>query len=838
MERMPSRTQASIPARFGNVEQRLRNLIDGLGPSILAGILTPDGRIVETNRSSLLATDLKAEDVIGKRFDELPPWTWSGEVTEQLRVALKRGAAGECSRFDTRVRGAAGELIDVDFSIQPVSDKEQAVSFLVASAVIITARKRAEENALRLNRVYELLSHVIQGIVKEDGPHTILEAACGVAVEKGGFRMAWTGLREPGAGTLAITAHAGATDETLALLRNLVVREVPDCAMTYEALHTGHPGVCNDIETDPRAAGWREAALTRGYASMASMPLRLRGRVAGTFNVYAAQKGFFSSEELRLLGDLARNISLALEVADRETERQRAEEALRVSEHRFRELAENIDEVFWMSDPKSRQVLYVSPAFEKIWGLPRDRIYEHPSAWSDSIHADDRQSVLHALQTKRDRGDYAETYRIERPDGTLRWIRDRAFPVRGSDGEILHVVGIAEDITEQRRLEERVAHAQKMEAIGQLAGGVAHDFNNILTVIQGFGSLLMLEDLTPSAAEAAREIVHAAERASSLTRQLLAFGRRQVLQPQTLDVNAVVLALNSMLQRIVGEDVELVLRLHPDPLRVKADPGMLDQVLMNLVVNARDAMPGGGRVTIETLEKSASAGATACLRVVDCGTGIAPEQMPRIFEPFFTTKGPGKGTGLGLATVYGIVEQHRGSLAVESELGRGTTVEILLPLDSSADAARPLSSEGGEVRGGSETILVVEDDPHVRALTRTILERQGYRIHEAGHGVEALRVWEQHGGRIDLLLTDMVMPEGLSGQDLATRLLARKPDLRVIFTSGYSPDTAGRELTSHERQHYIQKPAKPRVLLETVRRCLDGEISSSSSASISTGFTR
>jgi CheY-like chemotaxis protein len=372
-----------------------------------------------------------------------------------------------------------------------------------------------------------------------------------------------------------------------------------------------------------------------------------------------------------------------------------------------------------------------------------------------------------------------------------------------------------------------------MEAIGQLAGGVAHDFNNILGAIMLQAEMAeSYDNLPPDARDLLHDIVGSAKRGANLTRQLLAFSRRQVLQPRRLDLNDVVTNLAKMLQRILGEDVHLQLNLDLSPLITHADSGMLDQVLMNLAVNARDAMPGGGRLVVETAATvitkeaaraipEAAPGRYVCLRVSDTGCGIPQEQMTHIFEPFFTTKEPGKGTGLGLATVFGIVKQHHGSILVSSEIGRGTTFEVFLPASDSTSDVLPKRTAKATPRGGTETILVVEDDLAVRELTRTALERHGYQVLEAGNGVEALRMWEQHKERVQLLLTDMVMPEGVSGCDLAAQLQMQSPDLKVIFSSGYSANLAGRELQLREGQNFLPKPSPLYQILEIVRRSLD-----------------
>jgi CheY-like chemotaxis protein len=328
-----------------------------------------------------------------------------------------------------------------------------------------------------------------------------------------------------------------------------------------------------------------------------------------------------------------------------------------------------------------------------------------------------------------------------------------------------------------------------------------------------------------------RLIKGCAERAANLTRQLLLFSHKQVMQPCDLDLNELVASLSKMLERLIEENVQLELNLHPTPLSIHVDASMIDQVLMNLAVNARDSMPNGGRLVISTsrrkvtkdavgLQPDAVPGNYVCLSVSDTGTGIHPEVLPRIFEPFFTTKGQGKGTGLGLATVFGIVKQHHGWITVASELNRGTTFQIFLP------AAKVASTEVARIARpafarGDETILLVEDEAAVRKLTRVVLERAGYRVLEAGDGVEAQQLWEAHGSTIRLLFTDMVMPGGVSGRELAAALQKRDSTLQVVFTSGYSADMAGREFISKAGQNFIQKPSSPQHLLETIRRCLD-----------------
>jgi len=385
---------------------------------------------------------------------------------------------------------------------------------------------------------------------------------------------------------------------------------------------------------------------------------------------------------------------------------------------------------------------------------------------------------------------------------------------------------------ERHNLETQLRQAQKMESVGQLAGGIAHDFNNILTVIQGHTSLLtMTGNLSDEAKESAQQISLAAERAANLTRQLLTFSRRQIMQPKNLDLNEVVNNMTKMLRRLLGEDITLHVSYTPALPLVHADPGMMEQILLNLSVNSRDAMPKGGRLFINTsvvtVDESYSqqvpealAGEYVCLSVRDTGTGIAPEVLPHIFEPFFTTKDVGKGTGLGLATVYGIVQQHRGWIETASTVHKGTTFQIFFPATAPAHAENEEAQEH-IIRGGNETILVVEDEPPLRILVRSVLERYGYRVLEAASGLAALVAWEQHKGQIHLLLTDMIMPHGVSGRELANKLLEEKPDLKIIYSSGYSLAVVGRDMVLQEGLNFLQKPYHPRKLAQAVRECLD-----------------
>jgi PAS domain S-box-containing protein len=404
--------------------------------------------------------------------------------------------------------------------------------------------------------------------------------------------------------------------------------------------------------------------------------------------------------------------------------------------------------------------------------------------------------------------------------------------------EIGRVHLYAVDVTDRLNLEVALQQSQKMEAIGQLAAGVAHDFNNILTVMQGYASRLLNRETLPHSGEEVQEILNATERAAALTRQLLAFSRRQTLERRRFDLREVVSNMARMLQRLIGENIHLELKQPQSLPAVCADSGMMEQILLNLVVNARDAMPRGGTLTVQTasqqIEKvpvrapaQARAGQYVSLMVRDSGCGMDQETLERIFDPFFTTKGPGRGTGLGLATVYSIVQQHQGWIDVESELNRGTTFTILLPAaDGPIETPETRAEIDEATQGGQETVLVVEDEELLRCLARATLEQAGYKVLEAASGPGALQVWQDQQGQVDLLFTDLVMPGGMNGWELCHQLREAKPGLPVVFSSGYGPDSGVAAETEGARGIvYLQKPYRPPALLGTIRKCLDAAAS-------------
>jgi PAS domain S-box-containing protein len=1132
-----------------------------------------------------------APEMVGTSIMRLIP---ADRQNEENLILGKIKNGESVKHFETRRQTKDGRLIDVSVCASPIKDGTGKVIGVSKVVRDITGRKQAESRIRYLNRVYAVLSDINQTIVREKDSQAMLATACRIAVEKGQFRMAWIGLADEALHHVKLTAHAGATADTLKILPGLLGDESHDCkcSLTLKALQTGTHATCNDIEHDPQTAVWRDDALQRGYRAMASLPLKVEGKVVGTFNIYADESDFFDAEELRLMDELAMDIGFALEVSRRDiarrasetryralfdyapdgiviadsesyyldanasicrmlgytheelvgkhasdivvpsqikhigkaleiiktssnyhhewqfrrkdgsvfdaeviattmpdgnllalirditerkraetslnlfrtlvdqssdgidvvdpktgrfidvngtscqrlgyrreellsmtvpdietamgdfsswqksmeeirqsgskvveglqrrkdgstfpvevsiryvrldrdyliastrdiTERKRAEEAIHRSREEFKDLFDNAPVGFHEIDAEGRivrinntelkmlgysaeellgqfvwkisadeelsrrvslaklsgemspsregferifrrkdgstfpvlindqtlkredgcvigirasvqditerkkadeslrllesaikqskesilitdaqldlpgpKIIFVNPAFTQMTGYIAEEVIGKTPRILQGPRTD--KAVLARLRKNLEQGEIfaGETvnYRKDGKEFDLEW---QVAPLRDAGGKITHFVATQHDITERKKLEAQFLQSQKMEGIGQLAGGVAHDFNNILAVIQMQSDLLKADDgLSQTQFEMVSDIGAASQRAAALTRQLLVFSRKQTMNPCNLDLNKSINDMTKLLRRTLRENIELQFKFAMQPLFIHADAGMMDQVLLNLAVNARDAMPEGGQLVIETsaaeFDEAAALhsgqirpGKFVCLSVSDTGCGIPRENLSKIFEPFFTTKDTGKGTGLGLATVFGIVQQHKGWVNVYSEVGRGTTFRIYLPRLEKMSEQKTEQPVLTAMRGGSETILLVEDDAFLRASVRKALTQLGYRVLEAVNGVEALDVWNQHSDEIDLLLTDLVMPGGISGIELSGQLLELEPKLKVIYASGYSAEVASKDFHLEEGVNFLTKPFQAQKLAQTIRNCLD-----------------
>jgi len=522
----------------------------------------------------------------------------------------------------------------------------------------------------------------------------------------------------------------------------------------------------------------------------------------------------------------------AMQVVARDiSERKKAEEALRQSEAALRSLVEHAPYAIYKTDVDRGRIVSANPALVAMLGYQSEaevlaldlatQVYREPGARARLLPELERRGSFQGLELE-----------CKRKDGSLLTLRNSGRMVRDQKGE-RSVEAIGEDVTERRSLEQQLRQAQKMEAVGRLAGGVAHDFNNLLTVIRGYAELMLEESDLGKIRGRAQNIIKATDRTAALTRQLLAFSRKQVLWPQVLDLNAVMAEAKKMLPPLIGEDVQVVVIPGLKLGRVKADPGQLEQVLMNLTINARDAMPKGGKLVLETanvecdegycaLHPGAQPGSYVMLAVSDNGSGMDPETQLHIFEPFFTTKPKDRGTGLGLATVYGIVKQSGGHVWVYSEPGIGTTFKVYLPRVEGKGAALSPPPRFEEKTAVTETILLVEDEEAVRRLARAFLEQRGYRVLEARNGADALKVAAGHAGSIHLLVTDMVMP-GMRGLELAEKLSAVRPHIKVLFVSGYTDGSIVENGGLGEGSAFLEKPFSSDALARKVRQVLSGD---------------
>ncbi len=570
-------------------------------------------------------------------------------------------------------------------------------------------------------------------------------------------------------------------------------------------LNSGEPVVISDFRTETR---FKASSLLNQHdvVSGVSVAIATRQQPFGVLGAYTAKPRSFSGDEVHFMLSVATALAMAAERTRAEAEMQKLAAFAQLNPNAALEIARD-GNITYFNDAALKLALSVHK--------------EHPRAVLPP-------DVLDIVQTCLATGQSRARFEAKVENRTLSW---SFHPVSAS--QVVHCY--VEDITERLNLEAQLRQSQKMESIGQLAAGVAHDFNNMLTIIQGHSGMLMARpNLPPEMFDSAQAVYFASERAAGLTRQLLMFSRKNVMQRKLLDLREVVANMTKMLKRLLGETVTLDFSPPASLPVVHGDTGMLEQVIMNLAVNARDAMPGGGTLTIGVnpveiadaymqLHPESRLGNFVCLRVSDNGMGMDTSIINRIFEPFFTTKEVGKGTGLGLATVYGIVKQHDGWIEVTSQLGKGSTFNVFLPAsDEAAQSGKSGTDPVAFVRGGTETVLVVEDEPVLRDMAHLILEELGYRILDASNGREALAVWERKPDAVDLLLTDMVMPESMSGVELAEKLLARKPGLKVIFTSGYTVDEMSEAFLARNNARFLQKPYTRTTLAKAVRSALDG----------------
>jgi PAS domain S-box-containing protein len=605
--------------------------------------------------------------------------------------------------------------------------------------------------------------------------------------------------------------------------------------------HRGFVTFCN--EALPRATGWtREEVIGKDWFSrFVPAPDAERRKNffeslgVGTIPSHAELRILTREGELRevlwnntLLRDTDGKVIGVACVGEDATDRRKAERDLRASEERFRQIAENIQEVFWMVDSEMEQMLYVSPAFSKIWCRPTESLYTSPGTWIDSVHPDDRESVMKAAGAKWLLGTYDESYRIVRPDGTVRWIRDRGFPVRDDAGRIYRYVGTAEDITDRKKLHEQYLRAQRLESIGMLAAGIAHDLNNVLAPVLMATPMLREHITRADDLEMITTVERSAKRGAALVKQILGFAHGISGEPTPIQSKHLLNDIAAIIRETFPKSIQLETHIARDLWIVNGNPTQIHQVLLNLCVNARDAMPNGGTLTIgaenrilDDLSSLAIEGARPgrwlILHVEDTGSGIEPGILAHIWEPFYTTKTADKGTGLGLSTVRGIVETHRGFTVLSTQAGKGTKFSVYLPVSDGVPGSEAVAPAAP--RGDGEFILVVDDEANIREMVKTIVSRHGYRVHAAVDGIEAISALAQQVGEIDLVVTDIVMPR-LGGQQLIDVIRRLNPEAKVLAISGGAQDMDLAALPSSRADAFLMKPFTADALLHEIHNLL------------------
>ncbi len=749
---------------------RLRNILDNLLSFV--GLLSLDGVLLEVNRAPLEMAGLRKEDVVGKYVPDTHWYADSEDAKKRVREAIRRAASGETVQYDETIRASEGKHIAIQVTYNPLRDEEGKIVQIVGSAIDITERLNTKHALLESERQYRLLfesSPLPMWVYDHDS-------------------LAFLAVNE------AAVKHYGFSRDEFLAMTILDIRPHEDAKALMERIQKRKTGLQN-------AEIWRHRKRDGSIiqVEVTSHDLDFRGRAA------------------------------QLVVANDITERFLSEEELKRSEARFSQAFMSSPLAITIATLEEGRYVDVNEAFLQLMEHSREEVVGHSvhdlNFWVDPPA---RVTLVKELLAVGHVREYEA--RLKAKSGKVKIVNISAESIQLGNDQC--VLAMMHDVTEAKRLEEQFRQAQKMEAVGRLAGGVAHDFNNLLSVIIGYSDL-SLETLTTDkeTRKHNEQIRKAALRASELTRQLLAFSRQQVLQPKVINLNAVIENCSNMLTRIVGEDVSVEFVPERKLGNVKLDAGQLEQVLMNLVVNARDAMPRGGKIIIETMnaeldESYVNAhmpiqpGAYVMLSVTDNGAGIEKELLTRIFDPFFTTKPLGQGTGLGLSMVYGVVQQSGGNIWVYSEVGKGTTFKMYFPRVSESAEATPRVDAIQKPLMGSETILLVEDEEDLRELTAKILRGSGYTVFEASDGQKALQLAGNYRQDMHLLLTDVIMP-GTSGSELAANLKVYRPEMKVVYMSGYTGNLIASHGVIDTDSTLLEKPFSKQVLLEHVRAALD-----------------
>lgn len=793
------------PDEYGYV---MRDLLEN-APVGLA-FVDANYRYVVANESIAAPEKMPLAAHIGLKVQDVVPDLWP-----KLEPIFDRVLAGEpVLSVDLRGDARGSRKRRWLTSFHPVK-KDGLVIGIEVMGDDITDLRQTESDLRSSNHLYAMLAQAIHEISNSDSGAELFQQVVQISVNEGRFKFASVTVVRNGA--IRVLTTAGEADgffheqQERGTMASLDPASAWSRGPTGQAFMNRETTVFNEISSELAYPEWREAVARLNIGSGAAFPIREGGAVVAVLTLFAEEPHCFEDGMLATLNDITPLISHAMDRFALERQGRSDESGLLLRDRALQAATQGA--VIVDAIAEGQPIIYATPAFELLTGYRSEeiagqncRVLQGPGTDPDAI-----ESIRAALAAGEGCSVELLNYR---KNGEPFWNDLTISPILSDEGVITHFVGVQTDVTERHSLERQVRQVQKMEAVGQLAGGVAHDFNNILTVIRGEASLAMGDDISLVTQQHIKQVDIAAQHATELTHQLLAFSRQQVLKPEPTDINKVVGQTASLVARLIGDNIELHESLGPELDAVLVDPGQLQQVIINLAINARDAMAGGGAINFRTT----AVDGYVMLEVSDDGCGMDEAMQAIAFDPFFTTKD--EGTGLGLATVYGIVKQSGGHISIRSELDVGTTFAVYLPTTSEPVAAEEMPPSKFKSLEGTETILHVEDSPMIRPMISRMLGRHGYEILSAANANEAEAIVADHGGHIDMLLTDIVMP-GLNGRELAENLHEDNPDLTVLFTSGYPSDTVVRQGVAESEVNFIQKPFIAADLLPLVRSLLD-----------------
>jgi PAS domain S-box-containing protein len=698
----------------------------------------------------------------------------------------------------------------------------------------IDAAKLSAIKAERHSKLFAAVATCGLIISRRDTIDGIVEAVCKTLVDEGGVDLAWVGVPASGGSQIIRYASYGKGNAT-AYLEGIEISveagEASGLGPTGSAFREDEAVWIDDFSVDPRTAPWHARADKFGWRGSAALPIRQRGGPAAVLTLYNREEGYFDEDTRALLKNMVSQIGVAWDALDAEATVSLFQESLQESEQRFRSMFEAAPLGIAVKDAGSGRYVAANPKFTEIVGWSHDDLLT--KRWQDITYNEDIAAELETAAPflAGETTGFQIEKRYLKPDGRVAWVSMTSAPLTPLTAGKGHYLSMVEDVTERNSLKQQLLLAQRMETIGRLTGGIAHDFNNLLTVVMGNSEAMADELADPGLREQAEQILHAAQRAAELTSGLLAFGRQQSLSPRSFDLNQMLAKAEGLIGRTIGGNLDFSVETAPDLLAVYADPAQTESAILNLCLNARDAMPHGGTLTIrcENLRignrmrqryPDARPGDYVAIRVSDTGTGMSPEVIAKIFEPFFTTKDPRRGTGLGLSVVYGFVKQSEGFMDVETEVGKGTTFSVCLPGAREADERLGLPGSD-ELERGQEKVLLVEDDEIVRAHVRIQLRSLGYDVIEAVNGPVALALLNNRDD-VQLLFTDLMMPGGMNGRELAAQAVLLRPSLRILLTSGYPTDPLSQGPQRTGGLALLAKPYTKRVLAEKLREVLGG----------------